>query len=80
MSAHLKLVSDNPTPLPRVRPDGRALHRLADRLTEEVQAGHPELAQVVASFQHLSPFGVAIVATWMTRAGLSETEILDVVV
>jgi hypothetical protein len=79
MSAHLKLVSDNPTPPLRIRPDGRALHRLADRLTEEIQAGHPELAQVVASFQHLSPFDVAIVATWMTKAGLSETEILEVV-
>jgi hypothetical protein len=80
MTTHLKLVSDNPISASGGRLDGRALHQLADRLTEEIQTGHSKVARVLASLEHLSPFGVAIVATWMTKAGLSEAEILEVVV
>jgi alkylhydroperoxidase family enzyme len=80
MKTHLKLVSDNPIPGSNFRPDGRALHQLADRLTEEIHAGHPEDAHFLASLQKLSPFGVAVVATWMAKAGVSEAEILEVVV
>ncbi len=79
MNTHLKLVSDNQSPVPRGRPDARTLHQLADKLTEEVQAGHYEVARVLASFYELSPFGIAIIATWMTKAGLSEVDILKVV-
>lgn len=80
MNAHLKLVSDHPVPAPSVRPDGRALHQLADRMTAEVLAGHSEAAHALASLQNLSPFGIAIVATWMAKAGLSEREILNTVI
>jgi len=79
MSAQLVLASVNTNPVLQSRLDGRALHDLADRLTEQVQAGHPELAQVIPAFENLSPFGIAIVATWMSRAGLSEKQILEVV-
>lgn len=78
MNTHLKLVSENEISTPNARLDGRALHRLADRLTEEVHAGRYEVAHLLASLQKLSPFGIAIVATWMTRAGLSESDILNV--
>jgi len=78
MTAHLRLVSDNPDPWPSVRLDARALHRLADRLTAEIRAGHYEAAHRLVFRQKLSPFGVAIVATWMNKAGLGEGEILDV--
>jgi hypothetical protein len=80
MSTHLKLVADNPRLIARPRLDGRGLHDLANRLTEQVKAGHPNYAQVLASLQNLSPFAIATVATWMARAGLSETEILQVVI
>lgn len=80
MTAHLRLVSDNPLSGPSGRPDGLALHRLADMLTAEIRAGHYEVAHRLVSRQKLSPFGVAIVATWLTKAGVSEVEILDVVV
>jgi hypothetical protein len=79
MSAHLRLVANNRISGTRVRVDGRALHALADRLTEEIQCGRREAAHVLASRQHLSPFGVAIVATWMVKAGVSEAEIIGVV-
>ena len=79
MNTPLKLVSDNRILVPSVRLNGRELHQLADRLTEEVQAGHVEVAHVLASVQRLSPFGIAVIATWMTKAGLSEAEIMGVV-
>lgn len=80
MNAHLKLVADNPVSAPTGRLSGRELHLLADMLTAEVQAGRSEAARFLASLQKLSPFGIALIATWMTRAGLSEAEILDVVI
>ncbi len=79
MNTHLKLVSDNKSHAVRGRLDGRALHQLADRLTEEVRANRYEVARLLASLHNLSPFGIAIVATWMTKAGLSEADILTVV-
>ncbi len=79
MNAHLKLVSDNPIPVSSPRLDGRALHQLADVLTEEVRAGRYDLARFLAALHKLSPFAIAVVATWMTKAGLSEAEILNVV-
>jgi hypothetical protein len=79
MTAHLKLVSDHPISTSNVRLDGLALHRLADRLTNDIKSGHVELAHAVASLQKLSPFAIAIIATWMARAGLSERDILKAV-
>lgn len=80
MNTHLKLVADNPVSAPPGRLNGRELHQLADMLTSEVQAGRSEAARFLASLQKLSPFGIAVIATWMTRAGLSEAEILEVVI
>jgi hypothetical protein len=79
MNTHLKLVSDNPVSVSSARLNGQALHQLADVLTEEVRAGHYDLARFLAAFHKLSPFAIAVIATWMTRAGLSEAEILNVV-
>lgn len=79
MNTHLKLVSDHPVSAPTPRLNGRELHQLADILSAEVRAGHRELAHCLVAMQKLSPFGIAVIATWMTKAGLSEAEILDVV-
>lgn len=79
MPAHLKLVSQNPIAPSHGRLDGLALHRLADRLTKEIKGGHAEMAHALASLQNLSPFAIAIIATWMARAGLSERDILKAV-
>jgi hypothetical protein len=79
MTAHLKLVSQNAMATSHGRLDGLALHRLADRLTKEIKSGHSEMAHALASLQNLSPFAIAIIATWMTRAGLSERDILKAV-
>lgn len=80
IATHLKLVTGNPAATSGTRPDGRELHQLADRLIEAVRAGCQESAQDLVSRYELSPFGVAAVATWMSRAGLSEAEILAVMV
>jgi hypothetical protein len=76
----LKVVSGNPAAGSASRLDGRALHQLADRLAEAVQAGCTESAQELVSGYELSPFGVAVVATWLTKAGLTEAKILEVMV
>ena len=80
MKNHLRVVSVNPIPVSSDRLDGRALHQLADRLTEEIQAGHSEQAHILASLQKLSPFAIAVLATWMAKAGLNEAQILNVVI
>jgi hypothetical protein len=53
---------------------------LADRLTERERTGQHERARELAAQQCLSPIAIATVATWMARAGLSEAEILRVIV
>lgn len=81
MHPRLQLVSSNPyRGLCCYRLDGQTLHRLADRLTAQVQAGNTQFAHVIAAIENLTPFGVAVVAMWMWRAGLSEQQILDVMV
>lgn len=79
MRSHLKLVSDNPAPPPRERPDGIALRRLAEELADDVRAGHADVARGLAARHKLSPFGIAIVAARMAKAGLDEAQILRVV-
>lgn len=80
MNAHLKLVSDHPIAVRPGRLNGRELHQLSDMLTAEVQAGRPEAARFLAALQKLSPFAIAIIASWMSKAGLSEAQILNVVI
>lgn len=80
MNTHLKLVSDHPVSAPTARLNGRELHQLADMLINEVKAGRLEVARFLASLQRLSPFAIAVIATWMTKAGLDETQILNVVI
>ncbi|MFZ4535605.1 hypothetical protein [Propionivibrio sp.] len=80
MKNHLKIVSVNPNSVSSTRLNGCALHQLADRLIEEIKAGHSRNAHILASLQNLSPFAIAVVATWMTKAGLSEADILNTVV
>jgi hypothetical protein len=79
MSAQLRLVAANPNPEPRQRMTGVALHRLADCLTTQVQIGNSDAAHRIAADEHLSPLGIAVVATWMCRAGLTEDQIIRVV-
>ncbi len=80
MNTHLKLVSSRPSSASATRLSGQELHHLADVLTEEVKAGRPDVARFLASIPGLSPFAIAVVASWMTKAGLSETQILNVVI
>lgn len=80
MGAALKLVSDNPRLSSRARHDGHSLHLLADCLTERVRIGQHERARELVALQCLSPIAIATVATWMARSGLSEDEILSVIV
>lgn len=79
MRTQLRLVTNNPDPLPCQHMSGPALHRLADHLTEQVRAGNTDLARRAVSDVCLNPLGVAAVATWMYRAGLSEDQIIEVV-
>lgn len=80
MNTHLRLVVENPTPKAHARLDGHMLLQLADRMTAEIRTGHADVARDLASFHRLSPFGIAVVAHRMTRAGVSEDEILEAVV
>jgi hypothetical protein len=80
MDAKLRLVSDNPNPVIHQRFDGYVLRYLADRLTEQIKAGFTGAAHAVAEIQHLSPMDTAVIASWMTKAGLSEAQILKVMV
>jgi hypothetical protein len=80
MTAQLRLVSVNPNPVRSPRRNGVTLHRLAERLTEHVQAGRAGYAHAVAEVEHLNPMDTAVVSTWMARAGLDENQILAVMV
>lgn len=80
MANHLRLVSTNPDLPTGGHVDGRTLHRLADGLIALVKSGELGLARTTVAMQHLSPFGIAIVARWMVRSGLTEEQILQVVV
>jgi hypothetical protein len=79
MKPRLRLVADNPNPVRRSRPDGRSLRRLADRLTEQVQCGNTRFAHLLAVGEHLNPLDIAVVASQMYRAGLTEDQIIAVV-
>jgi hypothetical protein len=80
MGAKLRLVSDNPHPVSGHRLDGAGLHGLANRLMDHVAAGFTGFAHAVVETEHLSPMDTAVIATWMVRAGLSEAQILAVII
>lgn len=79
MASGLQLVWDNPRPQPRLRHDLKMLRLLADTLAGSIRSGHLDGARRIASIHHLSPLAMAVVATRMFRAGISEAEILQVV-
>lgn len=79
MTAHLRLASSNSHPAPGRKLSLAALHTLADRLIRQVRAGKAVQAHATIANEHLSPLGIAVLATWLYRAGLSEDQILDVV-
>lgn len=79
MNSALKLVADNSRPALGGRLDARSLHRLADQFLRDIRAGRIAKARSIAAEQHLPPIGIAAIATWMSRAGASEAEILSIV-
>ena len=79
MGAQLKIVAGNPSAC-GTHLNGRELHTLADDLTKQVRTGNTLLAHRIASRAHLNPLNISILATWMSRSGLSEEQILQVVV
>ncbi len=80
MKSQLKLASNNSHPAPGRKISISALHQLAERLIGQIQTGHAAQAHAAISDEHLNPLGIAVIATWMYRAGLSEDQILAVVV
>lgn len=78
MAAHLQLVSSNPQRAPGHHLTATALHRLALCLADHVLDGHAELAQAIVGAEALTPIEIGTVSTWTARAGLSESQILDV--
>lgn len=79
MASQLHLVWDNPRPQARPRCDLPSLRRLADALSGSILSGKPDCARRLASFYHLSPLALSVVATRMFKAGVSEDEILKLV-
>ena len=79
MTSTLKLVVANEQPVTQGRLTAQGLHQLADQFIRDIRAGRLTKARGVASELHLPPIGIAAVATWMSRAGASEAEILSVV-
>ncbi len=78
MGAQLKIVAGNPFACGG-HLNGKELHSLANDLTQQVQTGNTLLAHLIASRAHLNPLNISILATWMSRSGLSEEQILQVV-
>lgn len=79
MKAKLRLASNNTHPAPGRKISIAALHQLAERLIGLVRAGNALQAHTAIDNEQLSPLGIAVLATWLYRAGLSEDQILAVV-
>ena len=79
MKAQLRLASNNAHPAPSRKISIAALHQLAERLIGQVRNGNAIQAHATILNEHLNPLGIAVLATWMYRAGLSEDQILAVV-
>lgn len=75
----LQLVSDHAVPGQAARLGAHELHGLADRLTVALRAGRGDRARAMLRQLRLSPIGIAAIATWMTRQGVSEADILKLV-
>ncbi len=80
MGAKLRIVTGNPSVVRGMHLNGQELHTLADYLTKQVLTGNTLLAHLIASRAHLNPLNISVLATWMSRSGLSERQILQVVV
>jgi hypothetical protein len=80
MKAKLRLASNNTHPAPGRKISIAALHQLAERLIGQVRKGNSRQAHAAITDEHLNPLGIAVIATWMYRAGLSEDQILAIVV
>ncbi len=80
MSVQLKIVAGNPSAIRGTQLSSRDLHWLADSLVNLVEAGCPHIAHALASRANLNPLSISVLATWMNRAGLSERQILQIVV
>ena len=78
MNAHLQLVVNQPSPNRTPHHDANELRQLASRLTGHIRSGYVGFAHAAARNEALSPIEVGIVATWMFRSGLSESQILAV--
>lgn len=79
MKAPLRVIPGNPHASRGDRLSSRDLFCLATCLTEQVQAGNIQLAQLIASRAKLNPLSIAVLASCMSRSGLSEDQILQVV-
>jgi hypothetical protein len=79
MGVKLRVIAGNPSVVRGPHLNGRELHWLADSLTTQVQAGNTFLAHLIASRANLNPLNISVLATWMSRSGLSEHQILEVV-
>lgn len=80
MKAQLRLASNNSHPTPGRKLSIAALHQLAERLTGQVRSGNALQAHAAITNENLHPLGIAVVATSMYRAGLSEDQIIAIVV
>lgn len=80
MTAQLRVVAENPSVVRGKHFSSKDLFWLADRLTELVSVGNPLEAHLLASRAHLNPLNISVLATRMSRSGLSEDQILQVVV
>lgn len=80
MKPQLRLASNNSHPTRGRKLSVAALHQLAERLIGQVQCGNARQAHAAITNEHLHPLGIAVVATWMYRAGLSEDQIIAIVV
>lgn len=79
MLTQLQLVWNNPRPQPCLRMGLSMLRFLADALAEEIRAGQIDAARGLAAIHHLSPLALAVVATRMSRHGITEEDVLRIV-
>ena len=79
MHQSLQLVWNNPNPAPRERLSAVLLSKLTEVLIGCMRRGEVQVARHLVAVYALSPFAIAVVAGRMSRAGIPEDAVLQLV-
>ena len=79
MQRNLQLVWNNPEPAPQVTVSARTLRQLSEVLIGCVRRNEWLVGRQIVSLYAPSPFGIALIARRMSRAGIAEGDVLKLV-